>query len=64
MSLQALCSDDLSIHVLLFMDKTTSCAYLRNYGEKMRELNDLAAGIRDWCIERKIHLSISRVAGS
>ena len=30
----------------------------------MRALNDLAAEIWNWCIERKIHLSISHVAGS
>ena len=31
---------------------------------KIRELNDLVAEIWDWCIERKIHLSISHVAGT
>ena len=45
MGLQALCSEALSIHVLLFMDNATSSAYLRNYGGKMRELNDLTAEI-------------------
>ena len=53
MGLQALCSEDLRIHVLLFMDNTTSCAYLRNYGGKMRELNDLAVEFWEWCMSEK-----------
>lgn len=63
LGLKALCSDEVDIHLKLFMDNTTSCAYLANYGGKKRALNNLATDIWSWCINRNIHLSIGFVSG-
>ena len=64
LGLKALCSTESNIHIQLYCDNTSSCAYLRNFGGKKRELNDLAMDIWNWCIVRSIHLSVSFVAGS
>ena len=64
LGLKALCSTESNIHIQLYCDNTTSCAYLRNFGGKKRELNDLAMDIWNWCIVRSIHLSVSFVAGA
>ena len=63
LGLKALCSAESNIHIKLYCDNTTSCAYLQNFGGKKRELNDLAMDIWNWCIVRSIHLSVSFVAG-
>lgn len=63
LGLKSLCSNEVNIHVRLYMDNTTSCAYLRNFGGKKLGLNVLAKDIWSWCIERRIHLSISHVSG-
>ena len=60
---QALRSTELNIHIQLYCDNTTSCAYLQNFGGKKRDLNELAIDIWNWCTAHSIHLSVSHVAG-
>ena len=62
--IMAFCKNMHNIHVRVFMDNTTSCYYLENYGGKYTELNKLAQDIWMWCIDHKIHLSACHVAGS
>ena len=63
MGLKALCGSESNIYIQLYCDNTSSFAYLRNFGGKKRYLNVLAIDIRNLCISRNIHLSISHVTG-
>ena len=49
---------------MLHLDGRDISALLILMTHVCKDLNDLAAELWDWCIERNIHLSISHVAGS
>ena len=63
LGLQALCHQERQAHIRIYMDNTTSCAYLKNFGGKKQTLNKLAQEIWTWCIDRNIWLSVAHVAG-
>ena len=50
-------------HVRMFMDNTTSCAYVNKFGGKKLELDSIAREIWLWCLERGIYLSAAHVPG-
>ncbi|MEW8548280.1 MAG: reverse transcriptase domain-containing protein [Candidatus Thiodiazotropha sp.] len=64
LGLKALCGSAYNVHIQVYMDNTTSCAYIANFGGKKKRLNELAIEIWNWCIARKIHLSVGHVSGS
>ena len=45
------------------MDNTTSCSYIKNFGGKTPDLDELARDIWLWCLKRRIHLSVAHVPG-
>lgn len=47
----------------IFMDNTTSCAYINKYGGRHSELDSIAHETRFWCIERNIFLSAAHILG-
>lgn len=55
------CKNISNVHVRLYTDNTTSCAYINNFGGKVDSLNTIARNIWFWCIDRKIHLSACHV---
>ena len=56
-NLNILCADKENITVKLQMDNTTAIAYVNNMGGvKSEELNVLARGIWEFCVERNIWL--------
>lgn len=61
--LKALCPDRENVHIRIYTDNTTCCAYLNNFGGKFQELNLLARDIWLWCIKRNIHLSAAHIPG-
>jgi hypothetical protein len=63
LALQSLCKEVTNTHVRVYMDNTTSCAYIQKLGGKSGTLDELARSIWFWCIERNIHLSAAHVAG-
>lgn len=63
LALMALCSNQRNMHIRLYTDNTTCCAYLNKFGGKSFELNILAREIWIWCIDKGIHLSAAHIAG-
>ncbi|XP_060602200.1 uncharacterized protein LOC132755347 [Ruditapes philippinarum] len=64
LSLIALCQNLKKVHIRIYSDNTTCCAYINKLGGRCKELNDLSREIWFWCIDRGIHLSAAHVAGS
>ena len=62
-ALKSFCKDLNNSHVQIFMDNTTSCAYITKFGGKAEELNMIAREIWFWCLDRTIHLSAAHVPG-
>lgn len=62
LALLSFCKETTNTHVQVYMDNTTSVAYI-NKGGRKTELNELARCIWFWCIDRNIHLSAAHVAG-
>ena len=52
-----------NVHVLIFMDNTTSCAYINKFGGKTAELDEIAREIWLWCVDKGIHLSAAHFLG-
>ena len=63
-ALYSFCKDKADIHVRIYMDNTTSCAYISKYGGKFHELDALAREIWLWCIDKNIHISAAFLPGS
>ena len=63
LALLAFCCHKHDIHVRIYTDNTTCCAYINKYGGKSSELDELAREIWLWCIDRHIHLSAAHIAG-
>ena len=52
------------VHIRVQLDNTTAVAYINNFGGcKARSCNTLAKEIWGWCIETRIWLSASHIAG-
>ena len=64
LGIMSFCKGKKNIHVRVYMDNTTSCAYINKYGGKFDNLDKIAREIWFWCIERNIFLSAAHVAGS
>ncbi|XP_053374034.1 uncharacterized protein LOC128546760 [Mercenaria mercenaria] len=64
LALTSLCKDTNQCHIRIFMDNSTSCAYINKFGGKTDELNNLARDIWLWCIDKNIFVSAAHVAGS
>ncbi|MES9881024.1 MAG: reverse transcriptase domain-containing protein [Sedimenticola sp.] len=63
LGLLSMCKDKENVHVRVYMDNTTSCAYINKLGGRKQVLDELAREIWFWCIERHIHLSAAHVPG-
>ena len=64
LGLRALCNDIQNCHILLQIDNVTAVSYIRNMGGTHSNLlNKIAKDIWFWCIERKIWLSATHIAG-
>lgn len=63
LALLSFCKDIENTHVRIFMDNTTSCAYINKLGGKTNELDTLAREIWFWCLDRHIHLSAAHLPG-
>ena len=61
--LKTFCKNITHIHIRIYMDNTTSCSYINNFGGKKPELDSLSQDIWFWCINQHIHLSAAHVAG-
>ena len=64
LALYTFCKDKADIHVRIYMDNTTSCAYISKYGGKSHELDALAREIWLWCIDKNIHISAAFLPGA
>jgi hypothetical protein len=63
-ALKSFCRDFYSKHVHIFCDNTSAVAYINNMGGiQSHEMDFLASKIWQWCIDRKIWISCSHVAG-
>ena len=63
-SLQALIHDMNDVHILLQIDNTTAVTYLREMGgSHSQDCNQLAHDIWEWCIDRRIWLSVTHIPG-
>lgn len=63
LALLALCHARSNIHIRIYTDNTTCCAYINKFGGKCRDLNKISREIWRWCLDRNIHLSAAHVAG-
>lgn len=63
LTIYSFCKDIRNTHIRIFMDNTTSCAYINKYGGKHYELDSVAREIWFWCIERNIFLSAAHIPG-
>ncbi len=63
LGLLSLCSTYKDVHIQIYMDNTTSCAYITHFGGKKQALNDLAREIWIWCIDKNIWLTVGHVPG-
>ena len=63
LALLTFCKDLCNVHVRIFMDNTTSCAYINKFGGKTEELDEIAREIWLWCIDKGIHLSAAHLPG-
>lgn len=63
LALLTFCKDLSNSHVRIFMDNTTSCAYINKFGGKTSELDSLAREIWVWCLDRNIHLTAAFLPG-
>ena len=61
--LHTFCKNSNNIHVRIYMDNTTSCAYINKFGGRTSELDTIARTIWSWCIERHIYLTAAHVPG-
>ncbi|XP_053383777.1 uncharacterized protein LOC128549987 [Mercenaria mercenaria] len=61
LNLLMFCKNARNQHIKIYMDNTTSCAYISKLGGK--KSNALAREIWFWCIERKLHLTAAHIAG-
>lgn len=61
--LHTFCKNRDNIHVRIYMDNTTSCAYISKFGGRTLELDTMAREIWFWCMERHIFLSAAHVPG-
>ena len=61
--LHTFCKNKENTHVRVYMDNTTSCAYISKFGGRTSELDTMAREIRFWCMERHIYLSAAHIPG-
>ena len=62
--LQAFVNEMRDVHIRVELDNTTAVSYINNFdGCKARSCNILALQIWCWCIERRIWLPASHIAG-
>ena len=61
--LHTFCKNKDNTHVRMYMDSTTSCAYMNKFGGRTSELDTIAREIWFWCMERHIYLSAAHVPG-
>ena len=61
--LHTFCKNSNNIHVRIYMDNTTSCAYINKFGGRTSELDTIARTIWSWCRERHIYLTAAHVPG-
>lgn len=64
LTLLSFCQTTKGQHVKMFMDNTTSCAYINKFGGKKNELNSLARDIWFWCLDKNIHLTAAHIPGT
>ena len=50
-------------HVRVYMDNTTSVAYINKFGGKSAEIDTLAREILLWCLDKSIHISAAHLPG-
>lgn len=63
LSLLALCGNVHNVHIRIYTDNTTTCAYINKFGGRKNELNDIARNIWNWALEREIHISAAHIPG-
>jgi hypothetical protein len=63
LTVKAFCKEHTNTHIHIFMDNTSSVAYLNNFGGRISELHEIARNLWLWCIERKLHISVAHVPG-
>ena len=63
LAVKSFCKNITGKHVRIFMDNSTSCAYINKFGGRVHKLDSIAREIWFWCIERRIHLSAAHVPG-
>ena len=61
--LHTFCKNSDNIHVRIYMDNTTSCAYISKFGGRTSELDTTAREIWIWCMGRHIYLSAVHIPG-
>lgn len=64
LTLLSFCKTIKDQHIKIFMDNTTSCAYINKFGGKTTELNTLARDIWFWCLDKNIHLTAAHIPGT
>lgn len=57
------CKNVKNKHVRIYMDNTTSCAYINNFGGKIHDLDKLAREIWFWGIKQNIHITAAYIPG-
>ena len=63
--IKSLCKNRHNSHILIEMDNTTAVAYINNMGGSRSSLcNSLAQDIWHWCLDKRIWLSATHIAGA
>ena len=63
LALLSFCKDLKNTYVRVYMDNTTSVAYINKFGGKSAELDTLAREIWLWCLDKSIHVSAAHLPG-
>ena len=62
-ALHSFCKKITDVHVRMYSDNTTSCAYINKYGGRIFSLDSIARRIWFWCIERNNNLTATHIPG-
>jgi hypothetical protein len=63
LTITSFCNNKTSLHVRIYTDNTTTCAYINKFGGKHSNLDDIARDIWLWCVARNIHLTAAHIPG-